>query len=137
MSVIAFVQSKNNDGILIAKDGILVSRDEKYELKLDIEDIFIKFKKEQNRPHFAKYKDKNVFFGKHKIIDNAERVRDFLIYWDEKDEDKELIQKTASLIEITDEFDIYNLPEQKKTLNLKLILIVGILVLVSIMLLKK
>lgn len=29
MSVIAFVQSKNNDGILIAKDGILVAKEEK------------------------------------------------------------------------------------------------------------
>lgn len=45
MSVIAFVQSKNNDGILIAKDGILVAKEEKANLKLKIEEKFNMFKK--------------------------------------------------------------------------------------------
>lgn len=87
------------------------------------------FKKKKNRPFFVKYKNENIFFGNHKIVDKIGRNREFLIYWD-KDENKELVNKTASLIEISDEFDIYNLPKQNRNWNLNSILLIGFIVVV-------
>lgn len=131
MSVIAFVQSKNNDGILIAKDATLVSKDEKAKLKLDIEEIFLRYKNVKTRPFLSTYKNKYVFLGKHKIIDTVGRTRDFLIYWD-KNVDKELINKTANLIEISDEFDVNNLPKQKN-INFKFIIVISIIIIIILL----